>query len=689
MLSKHNLKNNTKMKNKIHVLLMLIIFNFSANAQAVDLKRGLVAYYPFNGNANDESRNGNNGTIYGATLANDKNDKSNSAYYFNGSSDHIDLGNNISFNNRSFTVSFFEKTSSNPGVFMIFLSSGKEKEEQGLSIGWYSNYFRFSFYGRNDLDTRANYSLNNQWRHWVCVYDYSTNKRSIYLNGIFITSDNHSGFQGSGRLILGTTAWFGKNYFRGILDDIRIYNRVLNENEIQSLYNYQEKTIDAPVITFNHPNSTYLTFNQPIFHLNACIKSSEPLKNYSVYVNDNINLSSNVSSSYNCDFKLETTINLQEGNNTIKVVAENSGGSTISPIYTINYAKVVADNTPPQIVITYPNVSRGFKSVERNKQITITGKATDASGIFEVLINGQEANVDAQGNFSKTVLLAVGDNSFTVTANDLKQNTSTTTFTVERQTNQSDIIVVNNQTNQSNELKAGKYYALIIGNNTYQDPSILTLNEPINDATKLYNALTIEYTFEPQNVTFLKNASYIQMIEEFDKLSSKIMPNDNLLVFYAGHGWWDETKNLGYWLPCDAKKSNTAFWIPNSRITDYMSSINSKHTLLIADACFGGSIFKTRSAFADAQLAINKLYELPSKKAMTSGNLKEVPDRSVFLQFLVKRLQDNKEKYLSSDMLFASFRQAVLNNSPTEPQYGTIQNAGDEGGEFIFIRRDK
>jgi hypothetical protein len=327
--------------------------------------------------------------------------------------------------------------------------------------------------------------------------------------------------------------------------------------------------------------------------------------------------------------------------------------------------------------------------VERNKQITITGKATDASGIFEVLINGQEANVDAQGNFSKTVLLAVGDNSFTVTANDLKQNTSTTTFTLERQTNQSDIVVVNNQTNQSNELKAGKYYALIIGNNTYQDPSILTLNEPINDATKLYNALTIEYTFEPKNVTFLKNASYIQMIEEFDKLSSKIMPNDNLLVFYAGHGWWDETKNLGYWLPCDAKKSNTAFWIPNSRITDYMSSINSKHTLLIADACFGGSIFKTRSAFADAQLAINKLYELPSKKAMTSGNLKEVPDRSVFLQFLVKRLQDNKEKYLSSDMLFASFRQAVLNNSPTEPQYGTIQNAGDEGGEFIFIRRDK
>ena len=231
----------------------------------------------------------------------------------------------------------------------------------------------------------------------------------------------------------------------------------------------------------------------------------------------------------------------------------------------------------------------------------------------------------------------------------------------------------------------GKFYALIIGNNNYQDEDIPSLDEPISDATKLYTVLTTRYTFEKSNVTFLKNATYVQLIQAFDDLSNKITKNDNLLVFYAGHGWWNELKNLGFWLPTDAKKSNTAYWIPNSRISDYMSSIKSKHTLLIADACFSGSIFKTRSAFSDAKPSINKLYELPSKKAMTSGTLKAVPDKSVFLQYLVERLNENTEKYISSDMLFASFRQAVLNNSPTEPQYGTIQNAGDEGGEFIFI----
>jgi hypothetical protein len=232
----------------------------------------------------------------------------------------------------------------------------------------------------------------------------------------------------------------------------------------------------------------------------------------------------------------------------------------------------------------------------------------------------------------------------------------------------------------------GKFYALIIGNNDYQDPEIPSLDEPVSDATKLFDVLTTRYTFEKSNVTFLKNATYVQMIQAFDDLSNRITKNDNLLVFYAGHGWWNELKNLGFWLPIDAKKSNTAFWIPNSRISDYMSSIKSKHTLLIADACFSGSIFKTRGLI-DAKPSINKLYELPSKKAMTSGTLKEVPDKSVFLQYLVQRLTDNSERYISSDMLFASFREAVLNNSPTEPQYGTIQNAGDEGGEFIFILR--
>ena len=75
-------------------------------------------------------------------------------------------------------------------------------------------------------------------------------------------------------------------------------------------------------------------------------------------------------------------------------------------------------------------------------------------------------------------------------------------------------------------------------------------------------------------------------------------------------------------------------WFGNSRLVDYLKAVKSKHTLLIAYACFGGAIFKTWKAFPDGQKAINKFYELPSRKAMTSGTLIEVPDRSAFIKFL-------------------------------------------------------
>ena len=120
---------------------------------------------------------------------------------------------------------------------------------------------------------------------------------------------------------------------------------------------------------------------------------------------------------------------------------------------------------------------------------------------------------------------------------------------------------------------------------------------------------------------------------------------------------------------------------------DYLKEIKSKHTLLIADACFGGAIFNTRKAFANQEKAFEILYELPSRKAMTSGRLTEVPDRSAFTRFLIQRLEENDERYLSSEQLFSSFRIAVINNSDAIPMYGEISKVGDEGGDFIFIRR--
>jgi len=234
----------------------------------------------------------------------------------------------------------------------------------------------------------------------------------------------------------------------------------------------------------------------------------------------------------------------------------------------------------------------------------------------------------------------------------------------------------------------GKYYALIVGINNYVDPLISSLDNPVRDAEVFHNAITSRYTFDEANVRFLKDATKTDVIEALDFFAEKVRPEDSFLIFYAGHGVWDNDAEVGYWLPQDARRNSRRNWLGNSELRDYLKLIRSKHTLLISDACFGGSIFKTRSAFSDAPMGINFLYELPSRKAMTSGTLTEVPDRSAFLKYLVMRLGENSDKYLSSEQLFSSFRMAVIANSQAVPQYGVIQDVNDQGGDFIFILKE-
>lgn len=244
---------------------------------------------------------------------------------------------------------------------------------------------------------------------------------------------------------------------------------------------------------------------------------------------------------------------------------------------------------------------------------------------------------------------------------------------------------VSTKTTESN----GNSYALIIGINEYMDASMNDLDQPVSDASKLVDVLLRKYTFQKEDVLFLKNPTKDEITEALDDYFEQLTSNDNLLIFYAGHGYWDEKFKQGYWLAADANRENRGTWLSNGTIRDYIRAIPSNHTLLVTDACFGGGIFKSRSAFSNSSMAINQLYKLPSRKAMTSGAMSEVPDKSVFLQYLVKRLEHNTEKYLSSEQLFASFKIAVINNSSNGqvPQFGEIKETGDEGGDYIFIKK--
>ena len=342
--------------------------------------------------------------------------------------------------------------------------------------------------------------------------------------------------------------------------------------------------------------------------------------------------------------------------------------------------KVIPDTTPPLIKIISPLLEEDKIKTDIS-EITVIGKITDIeSGINRIFINSEKFELADDGLFAQDLLLKKGKNKINVIAIDNEDNYSRKSIVV-NYTPKSDLI--------TSQLEVeGKYYALLIGIDNYEDPSLMDLDNPARDAENLYNVLMSDYYFDEENVILIKNAKRAEITTALDRMAEKITRKDNLLIFYAGHGWWDEKANIGYWLPYDAKLSRKAEWFRNSALCDYLREINSKHTLLITDACFGGAIFKTRTVSMKAPKAIQMLYDLPSRKAMTSGTLTEVPDRSSFVKYLIDRLSANEDKYISSEQLFSSFRIAVINNSDVIPQYGEIRNVGDEGGDFIFIKKE-
>lgn len=376
---------------------------------------------------------------------------------------------------------------------------------------------------------------------------------------------------------------------------------------------------------------------------------------------------------------------LYTADNTDKLKIWDVSSLKIRSAETSLYNNFKKDLIPPEIILTTTGIKKGFKLIVKKPAYTISGKVIDDNQIMLVFLNGIELNLSTNGEFSSTIKLKKGDNLIDLKAIDIAGNISEENFVVRLESENS----LSDFEDSENTFAKGKYYALIIGISEYQDHAIPDLGGvPNEDAKSLSEILITNYIFEQENVQILKDPTRRDILIAMDNLSKNLTADDNLLIFYAGHGYYEEENDIGYWLPADAEYNFTANWVYNNNLVDLMKKVKSKHTLLISDACFSGSIFKSRDAFLEgASRAYVNLYALKSRKAMTSGNLKTVPNRSLFFEYLTKNLINNTDKYLSSRELFGKLSKDVGNETENVPQWGDIPGIGDEGGDFIFIKR--
>lgn len=363
------------------------------------------------------------------------------------------------------------------------------------------------------------------------------------------------------------------------------------------------------------------------------------------------------------------------------------------------------DRQPPKIVITQPSEEksrsggvRGLSIVpEATGELALLGYIEDDRGVGKLTINGHEiqlwGNLTTRRKFGLKLRAPEPGKLIRLhfEATDKAGNKARETFDI---TAASFEAVADSRPGATRRPSLtpdrANYWALIIAVGDYAHPSVADLDFPMTDAKEVASVLSDYYTFEKDRVRLLLNPTRAELIKALDEFSptgsTPLDEDDNLLVYYAGHGHYDENYAEGYWLPSDAEKNNRANWVSNSDIQLAFKGIRAQHILLLSDACFSGSLFATRSPFT---VAIEEAYKERSRKAITAGNLTQVPDRSVFKEYLVKRLRENANTFLDAGTLYSSIKAPVTNNSPTRqrPLYGVIQQTGDEGGEFIFVRR--
>ena len=246
-------------------LLLPFLTLFVTNVATAQIpSNGLVGYWPFNGNANDESGNGNNGTVNGATLTMDRFGNANSAYSFNGAGNSITLqsGSNIQGNNPR-SISFWANFSSGTANTHTVYKGGVNGSGNDFTI-WLvvlsDNTYRLQVRRyQNDPVTIQMPVIVNQWIHFCVTYDGTINSNvKIYINGVQQTGITSTGGDNLTYNTLSTTPEFGHmvdqlgvhRYMNGKLDDISIYNRALSPMEVLQLYNTQVSTLQAPCTAF-------------------------------------------------------------------------------------------------------------------------------------------------------------------------------------------------------------------------------------------------------------------------------------------------------------------------------------------------------------------------------------------------------------------------------------------------------
>jgi hypothetical protein len=240
----------------------------------------------------------------------------------------------------------------------------------------------------------------------------------------------------------------------------------------------------------------------------------------------------------------------------------------------------------------------------------------------------------------------------------------------------------------------GGYYALVIGINDYAPP-LPKLATAVADARAIAQVLSDSYGFQVKLLVD-QDATRNNILKAIAQYRNKLSENDNLLIYYAGHGFSDGRAEKAYWIPVDADSVDSPNRIIADEITTDVRVQSARHVLIISDSCYSGGLMRGADDLvpsAGQTALLNRMLKSRSRTLMSSGGDEPVADggpdgHSVFAYALIRALQGTEQNvYTGIDLFYGYLRQRVAGNSTQVPQYVPIRDSGHDDGDFVFMRK--
>ncbi|MBK7406826.1 MAG: caspase family protein [Saprospirales bacterium] len=228
-----------------------------------------------------------------------------------------------------------------------------------------------------------------------------------------------------------------------------------------------------------------------------------------------------------------------------------------------------------------------------------------------------------------------------------------------------------------------KSFLLAIGIDEYAHAP--RLYNAVQDAKEFVAILQEKYQFDPQYTTELydQNATRRNIYQALDKLVDTLTQEDNLVIYFSGHGEYRDQMDEGYWMPVDAERGAFFDFIPNQQIQHYLKRIPSHHSFVVVDSCFSGTLFASRNLGPT-----ERLETVPSRWLLTSGRKEPVSDgkpgdHSPFAENILLFLKKNQQSTLPISRLIDDVVHATAANAKQTRAASPFRIRGTRVGSSI------